>query len=79
MVGFPPPSPIVISPVTLLPTLTRELRVTFKIPQVCDYITKLRWPQAVLPNHEDENVRKTGKCEVQRSKYKRPSSLRAFS
>jgi hypothetical protein len=53
-------------------TLVRELHVAFKIPYVCEYITKLCKTQAeVVLNHIHPNVRGTGQGEAGHIKYKR--------
>jgi hypothetical protein len=50
----------------------RDLRMTFKIPYVYDYITKLCRQQAeVIQNHDNENVRNIGQGEARHRKYKR--------
>jgi hypothetical protein len=53
-------------------TPLRELRVAFKIPYVCDYITKLCRTQAeVILNHVNPNVRVIGQRETRHRKYRR--------
>jgi hypothetical protein len=52
-------------------TLVRDIHVTFLIPYVYDYITKLRRRQAeIIHNHENENVRNIGQVETQYRKHK---------
>jgi hypothetical protein len=41
-------------------TPVRDLRMTFKLPYVYDYITKLCRQQEVVQNHGNENVRNIG-------------------
>jgi hypothetical protein len=49
-----------------------DLHVGFKIPYVCDFITKLCRQQAeVIQNHHNPNVRNIGHGEAQYRKYKR--------
>jgi hypothetical protein len=50
-------------------TPVRDLHLAFKIPYVCDYVTKLCRRQAV--NHENPNVRAIGQGEHRHRKYKR--------
>jgi hypothetical protein len=46
--------------------------MAFKIPYVCEYITKLCRQQAeVIQNHDNENVRNIGQGEARQKKYKR--------
>jgi hypothetical protein len=46
--------------------------LTFKIPFVYDYITKLYGQQAeVIQNHDNENVHTIGQGEARHRKYKR--------
>jgi hypothetical protein len=53
-------------------TSVRNLHVTFQIPYVYDYITKLCRQQAeVIQNHDNENVRNIGQGEARHRKYKR--------
>jgi hypothetical protein len=53
-------------------TPVRDLHITFKIPYVYDYITKLCRPQEeVIQNHDNENVRNIGQGEARHKKYKR--------
>jgi hypothetical protein len=50
----------------------RELLMTFQLPYVYDYITKLcRQQTEVILNHENGNVRSIGQGEAQHRKYKR--------
>jgi hypothetical protein len=49
-----------------------DLHVTFKIPYVYDFITKLCRQQAeVIQNHHNPIVHNTGQGEAQHRKYKR--------
>jgi hypothetical protein len=49
----------------------RDIHVTFKIPYVYDYVTKLcRQQVQVIQNHEYENVRNIGQSETRHRKYK---------
>jgi len=51
---------------------TRDLHMTFKIPYVYDFVTKLRRQQAeVIQNHENVNVRNTGQAELNTEKNKK--------
>jgi hypothetical protein len=53
-------------------TPVREIRVAFKIPYVCDYITKLCRKQAeVIQNYLTANLRAIRHGEAKRRKYKR--------
>jgi hypothetical protein len=53
-------------------TPVRDLHITFKIPYVYDYITKLCRQQAeVIQNRDTENVRNSGQGEARHRKYKR--------
>jgi hypothetical protein len=46
-------------------TSVRDLHMTFKIPYVYDYITKLCKQQAkVIQYHDNENVRNIGQSEI---------------
>jgi hypothetical protein len=46
--------------------------MAFKIPYVCDYITKLcRQLAEVIQNHDNENIRNIGQCEARHGKYKK--------
>jgi hypothetical protein len=46
--------------------------MAFKLPPVCDYITKLcRQEAEVIQNHENKHVRSIGRGEARRRKYKR--------
>jgi hypothetical protein len=46
-------------------TPTRALHLAFQIPYVYDYITKMRRKEAeVIQNHDNMNVRNTGKREA---------------
>jgi hypothetical protein len=50
----------------------RELHISFQVPFIYDYVTKLRRQQAeVIQNHENANVRDIGKCKPRHGKYKR--------
>jgi hypothetical protein len=49
----------------------RDLHMAFQIPYVYDYITKLCRQQAVIQNHDSENVRNIGQGEARHRKYKR--------
>jgi hypothetical protein len=49
-----------------------DLHMTFRIPFVYDYITKLcRQHAEVIQNHDNENVRTSGQGEARHRKYKR--------
>jgi hypothetical protein len=51
-------------------TPVRNLHMAFKLPYVCDYITKLCRQQAeVIQNHENENLRNIGQGEPQHKNY----------
>jgi hypothetical protein len=53
-------------------TQVRDLHLSFQIPFVYDYITKLCWQQAeVTQNHDNKNVRTIGQGEALHRKYKR--------
>jgi hypothetical protein len=53
-------------------TPIRELHLSFQIPYVYDYITKLcRQQAAVIQNHDNENVHSIGQGETPHRKYKR--------
>jgi hypothetical protein len=53
-------------------TSVRDIHVTFHVPFVYDYITKLCRIQAeIIYNHENENVRNIGQSETPYMKYKR--------
>jgi hypothetical protein len=53
-------------------TTVCDLHVSFKIPYVYDYITKLCRQQAeVIQNYDKENVRNIGQGEARHRKYKR--------
>jgi hypothetical protein len=53
-------------------TPVRDLHLAFKIPYVCDFITKLCRRQArVILNHENPNVRAIGQGEARHRKHKR--------
>jgi hypothetical protein len=55
-------------------TLTSDLRVSFKIPYLYDFVTKPSRQQAeVIQNHENVNVRDIGQGEAQHRNYKRLS------
>jgi hypothetical protein len=52
-------------------TPTRALHLTFHIPYVYDYVTKIRRKEAeVIQNHDNINFRNMGKNEAQRRKHK---------
>jgi hypothetical protein len=52
-------------------TLTRDLRMTFNLPYIYDYITKLCRQQAeVIQNHENENICNIEQDEPRHRKYK---------
>jgi hypothetical protein len=53
-------------------TAVHELLVAFKIPYVCEYVTKLCRTQAeVIRYHVNPNVRGSGQVEAMHMKYKR--------
>jgi hypothetical protein len=53
-------------------TLVRDMHVTFQIPYVYDYVTKLCRRQAeIIHNHENENVRNIGQGGTPHRKQKR--------
>jgi hypothetical protein len=53
-------------------TPVRDLHVAFRIPYICDCITKLCRQQAeVIQDHRNENVRNIGQGEAQHRKYTR--------
>jgi hypothetical protein len=50
----------------------RDMHVTFQVPYVYDYMTKLCRRQAeIIHNHENENVRNIGQGETPHRKYNR--------
>jgi hypothetical protein len=53
-------------------TPVRDLHMTFKLPHIYDYITKLfRQQTEVTQNHENANVRNIGRGKPRHRKYKR--------
>jgi hypothetical protein len=53
-------------------TPTRDLHMTFKIPYLYDFVTKLCRQQAtVILNHENFNIRNIGQGEAHHRRYKR--------
>jgi hypothetical protein len=53
-------------------TPTRALSLTFQIPYLYDYITKVFRKQAqTVQNHDNANVQNVGKSEAQHRKYER--------
>jgi hypothetical protein len=44
--------------------------VAFKIPNICDFVTKLGRQQAQVIQNHNGKVRNTGKGEVQHRKYR---------
>jgi hypothetical protein len=53
-------------------TLIRDMRISFQIPYVYDFMTKLCKQQAkVIQHHKNIHVRNIGQGEVRHRKYKR--------